>query len=552
MAKKSLNRLLSHIVLPTDIRIDLLQKQDSYRQFLSRVLARCQTQFSIVEKRESRNSNEGKHGTELSSKLEQNETRIDHLSVKSYSLDRDKVNDSKWRLELDWLPRVLEPALQLCRSALPSGNAEKQSIPPSSRSIAEIFASLQKSKIGIQDWSLGDVAIGLYLCYLQQASADKVDDFKGVQISSDSIVQDLIYHTELAKGCYKGNVASLARHSMLQERNVLKFVKDSSILRPGYYVGVDVRHRLVILGIRGTHTVYDLITDMVSSSDQEITLEGFSTHFGTSEAARWFLQHEMGTIRKCLEKHEGFRLRLVGHSLGGAAAALLAIMLRRKTQEELGFNPDIVSAVGIGTPPCVSRELAESCASYVSNVVLQDDIIPRLSAASLMRLRNEVLQTDWMRVLEKEDWKSFVGLVTNAKQVVSSVQDAARKFAEYAKFRSKTNDSELSLKEDPTAITPAGTNKAFSDDVPTTLNAEETRAPAELFTPGTQYFIRRNLEHPDGSSVGGECYSLWRRDAGEHFQRIVLSGNFISDHKCDNHYYALRDVLKGLPGPTAP
>lgn len=46
-----------------------------------------------------------------------------------------------------------------------------------------------------------------------------------------------------------------------------------------------------------------------------------------------------------------------------------------------------------------------------------------------------------MSVLEKEDWKSFVELVANAKQVVSSVQDVARKLADYAKFRSKTNAS---------------------------------------------------------------------------------------------------------------
>lgn len=43
-----------------------------------------------------------------------------------------------------------------------------------------------------------------------------------------------------------------------------------------------------------------------------------------------------------------------------------------------------------------------------------------------------------MSVLEKEDWKSVTDLVTNAKQVVSSVQDVARKLADYAKFRSQT------------------------------------------------------------------------------------------------------------------
>ena len=44
-------------------------------------------------------------------------------------------------------------------------------------------------------------------------------------------------------------------------------------------------------------------------------------------------------------------------------------------------------------------------------------------------------------VLEKEDWKSVVEFLNNAKQVVTSVQDVARKVAEYAKFRNGTNPS---------------------------------------------------------------------------------------------------------------
>lgn len=61
----------------------------------------------------------------------------------------------------------------------------------------------------------------------------------------------------------------------------------------------------------------------------------------------------------------------MGHSMGGAIASLLAIMMHRKSSKELGFSPDIVSAVGYGTPPCVSKELAESCSGYVTTVVMQ-------------------------------------------------------------------------------------------------------------------------------------------------------------------------------------
>ncbi|XP_022860283.1 uncharacterized protein LOC111380854 isoform X3 [Olea europaea var. sylvestris] len=433
------------------------------------------------------------------------------------------------------------------RIGIQFGNGIGDKLPPTNRSIAEIFASIQRSRLGLQDWSISDLTIGLYLIYLRQASTSPVEDLKGEIISSESIVHDLIYHLELAKGCYRDNAAGLARNSMLRESNVLKFIKNSSVLRPGYYIGIDMRKKLVILGIRGTHTVYDVITDIVSSSHEEVTFEGYSMHFGTAEAARWFLTHEIETIRKCLEKHKGFRLRLVGHSLGGATASLLAMMLRKKSYKELGFSPDIISAVGYATPPCVSKELAESCSDYVTTVVMQDDIIPRLSVASLIRLRNEILQTDWVSVLEREDWKGIVDLVTNARLFVSSVQDVARKLAEYAKFRGQTKHSELPAKREvevvqsiPQTSNPAG----VGCDI---LKRDKTACEvAELYVPGTLYYLKRDVvAKSHDKSV--EYFTLCKRQPGEHFQRISLSSNIISDHKCDSHLYALRDVLKGLP-----
>lgn len=67
----------------------------------------------------------------------------------------------------------------------------------------------------------------------------------------------------------------------------------------------------------------------------------------------------------------------------------------------------------------------------------------------------------------------------------------------------------------------------------------------ELFIPGTVYYLKRNLGSQN--DIGKEFFTLLKRQPGEHFQRIILSGNFITDHRCDSHNYALRDVLKGLP-----
>ncbi|XP_056684616.1 uncharacterized protein [Spinacia oleracea] len=472
-------------------------------------------------------------------------------AVGKNSSDDDEVNDSKRKVELAWLTKALEPALQLCRWAFP-GNGSESKIPPSSHSIAEIIASIQRSKTGIQDWSLADLTIGLYLMYLRQASATPHEDVKGAQITSASVVEDLIYHLELARGSYRDTPAGLARLSMLRESNILKFIRNSSVMRPGYYIGIDPRRKLVILGIRGTHTVYDLVTDIVSTSDGDVTFEGYSTHFGTAEAARWFLNHEMGTIKKCLHKHEGFRLRLVGHSLGASTASLLAMMLRKKSATELGFDPSTVTAVGIAPPPCVSKELAESCCDYVSTVVMQDDIVPRLSVASLARLRNEIIQTDLMSVLEKEDWKSAMELLMNAKLVMSSVQDVARKVADYANFRSRTNHSGILTSEN--SLARADNNPPISK--PTAVIKNKQQNPTlmheeELFVPGTVYYLKRNPDTQTSISNNGskakEFFTLWKWPPGQRFQKILLSSNVISDHKCESHYNALRDVIKGLP-----
>ncbi|KAK1426782.1 hypothetical protein QVD17_15462 [Tagetes erecta] len=533
-----------------DLSFKLIRKRESYQPSVYNALKRYQSDWSKADKvEENPNMIDAKDASVVPTISQQGNQTKSNSGVSKYNSNEDVAASNKWKPELAWFTKVLEPALQLW--PLPTGDAQGNKIPPISRSLAEILASIQRSKLEVQDWSLSDLTIGLYLVYLQQASKHPFEHVKGVKISSDEVVEDLIYHVELAKGSYRGSAAALAKNSMLRESNVVKFVKNSSMLRPGYYIGVDTRNKLVIFGIRGTHTVSDLITDIVSSSDAEVNFEGYSTHFGTAEAARWFLTHEIGTIKKYLKKHEGFRLRLVGHSLGGAIASMLAIMLRKKTSEELGFSPEIVTAVGYGTPPCVSRELAESCSDYVTTVCMQDDIIPRLSVATLMRLRNEILQTDWKSILEKEDWRSVLDLANNAKQVLSSVQDVAKKLVDYTKFGSDAKFIDVPGRKDsieiPDNISSISEPEiAKANDVKTERHGLEVPQ-EELFIPGSVYFLKRKEEEHNGNKVS--TFTLWKRHPGEHFQRILLSSNLIADHKCDSHYYALRDVLKAMPGP---
>ncbi|KAI5058531.1 hypothetical protein GOP47_0026701 [Adiantum capillus-veneris] len=455
--------------------------------------------------------------------------------------DEDDEKVGRWNSQLAWLNNILESALSLYKRALPPGESEKTAKPAMTRSLVDIALNLHKSTMtGMQQWSLGDLTFGLYLLSLRHASEMDTDTISGEQISSPSVVADLIYHAELAKGAYMKSAATLARVSMLRESNVIKFIDNSSVMRPAYYIAVDPHEKLVVLGIRGTSSVHDLITDLVSHSDEEIKFDGGSVHYGTAKAAEWFIVHELPTLREHIDKYSGFRLRIVGHSLGGATAALLAMMLRRKSKEELGFSPGIVTAIGFASPPCVSGSLAIKSASFVRTVILQDDVIPRVSAATLLRLRNEILELDWASFRkEAEERKGVLDLVASTVQALSSVQEVARRYTAYAGRFGPAVQKECK-----------DTQKQVTEK--SALIAESTQLlhpVEELFAPGSLYHIRGNpifLDKLQKLTENREGCTLWKVHSNEFLRRIVLSGSFFKDHKCDCYYQGLRDTLKGL------
>ncbi len=64
------------------------------------------------------------------------------------------------------------------------------------------------------------------------------------------------------------------------------------------------------------------------------------SHFGMLAAARWILQETVEPLKVALAKHPTFRLRIVGHSLGAGAAALLTMMYA---------SPGLLAGFSLGT-----------------------------------------------------------------------------------------------------------------------------------------------------------------------------------------------------------
>ena len=94
----------------------------------------------------------------------------------------------------------------------------------------------------------------------------------------------------------------------------------------------------------------------------------------------------------------GYRLHIIGHSLGGGTAALLAMMLK-----EAGGPFAGVRCVAIACPSCMTLELAQSCGGYVTSVMHGADVVPTICPATADALREEVMRR-WARVAAGGAW----------------------------------------------------------------------------------------------------------------------------------------------------
>ncbi|KAF3623175.1 putative V-type proton ATPase subunit e-like [Capsicum annuum] len=93
-----------------------------------------------------------------------------------------------------------------------------------------------------------------------------------------------------------------------------------------------------------------------------------------------FLSSLLGVGCEC----EGYGVRIVGHSLGGAIAALLGMKLRKQ-------YPDL-HVYTYGALPCVGLVVADACSEFITSIVNNDEFSARLSVASIMRLQAAALK----------------------------------------------------------------------------------------------------------------------------------------------------------------
>ncbi|XP_059752226.1 diacylglycerol lipase-beta isoform X1 [Balaenoptera ricei] len=183
---------------------------------------------------------------------------------------------------------------------------------------------------------------------------------------------------------------SILQTTGLQYRDFIHVSFHDKVYELPFLVALDHRKESVVVAVRGTMSLQDILTDLSAESeplDLECEVQDCWAHKGISQAARYVYRRLIndGILSQAFSIAPEYRLVIVGHSLGAGAAALLTIMLR---------NPYPQVRCYAFSPPrgLLSKSLCEYSKTFIVSLVLGKDVIPRLSVTNLEDLKRRILR----------------------------------------------------------------------------------------------------------------------------------------------------------------
>lgn len=261
-------------------------------------------------------------------------------------------------------------------------------------------------------WPIGDLAFGINFLIKRQGNLHVSSVYGGtesLQLKGSEIISELRYLLELLTLCWhfsKKPFPVFLEETGYSQEDVLLQEPKAGILKPAFTILVDHKTRRFLLLIRGTHSIKDTLTaatgavvpfhhSVVHEGGVSNLVLGYA-HGGMVAAARWIAKLATPVLLKAFGTYPDYKLKIVGHSLGGGTAAILTYVLRE--QQELSTTTCVTFAPGA----CMSWELAESGNEFITSVINGADLVPTFSAASVDDLRAEVTASAWLNDLRTQ------------------------------------------------------------------------------------------------------------------------------------------------------
>ncbi|XP_014208367.1 sn1-specific diacylglycerol lipase beta-like [Copidosoma floridanum] len=195
----------------------------------------------------------------------------------------------------------------------------------------------------------------------------------------------------LDDNCCMCSLAGVKTLSQFSEDDILFASFRNHLCEIPFCVLADHKTSSIVVVIRGSLSLRDLITDIAAASDSFET-EGLPTgsmaHRGMILGARVLLRQldQYKILERAFETYPHYDLTLTGHSLGAGLAVLLGTLIRPRYPK--------LRVYAFATPAgLLSREAARVTEEFVLSIGLGDDLVMRLSVDSTENFRTSLLIT---------------------------------------------------------------------------------------------------------------------------------------------------------------
>lgn len=270
----------------------------------------------------------------------------------------------------------------------------------------------------------------------QAEERDKAYEECGEPVDPKSALEEYQQTFEFADWAYDEYPLEEEEETSLQERLATceyELLRHDKTAEPGcvaHYVAISNKERKVLIGVKGSSSVEDLLTDCCGRAVNH-TLPGPFVKDGPTEIfahegiyiSSKRLAMDLEPFIKYVVIPNGYKILITGHSLGAGAAAMAGLLLRSKFPELQ--NDSKLQVVAFASPPILDRTSALACVSYTTTIVNNADVIPRAS------LHNLAIMMEFMKIV-------------NAKlEEEGKLPDSFKDIAAFMRFVSEGKDGEM-------------------------------------------------------------------------------------------------------------
>lgn len=157
-----------------------------------------------------------------------------------------------------------------------------------------------------------------------------------------------------------------------------KFIKyfESNLKSISYVIFID--DDSLVISFRGTLSHFDVINDL--NANYTVFFDGYA-HAGITNLSYSFVSSELDNIKEILIKNNLKKIIFTGHSLGGAVATLVHLIV---TKNKYFSNIDEIKTITFSPPPTVSESFLNEKIENLIAYNFGNDLIPRVSIGSLL------------------------------------------------------------------------------------------------------------------------------------------------------------------------